>query len=83
MYEGTRLVAEEMNKAMKILDEIKGLMYKFGKIGLDRYTHIVPFEMSRDVRQLLDQSGINWKLAGSDGESQLITIFIPERYRKK
>ena len=83
MYEGTQLVAEDMNKAMKKLDEIKSIMNTFGKIGLDRFTYIVPVEISRDVRQLLDQHGINWKLAGSDGESQDITVFIPERYRKK
>ena len=83
MYEGTQLVAEDMNKAMKKLDEIKSIMNTFGKIGLDRFTYIVPAEISRDVRQLLDQNGINWKLAGSDGESQDITVFIPERYRKK
>lgn len=84
MYDQTgRIAAKTMNKAMEKIDEITNIMSTFGKIGLDRFTYIIPLEISRDVRQLLDQAGINWKLAKSDEESHDITIFIPERYRKK
>lgn len=84
MYEQQGIMAaKNMNEAMTKIDEITNIMSTFGKIGLDRFTYIIPIEISRDVRQLLDQAGIDWKLAKSDTASHDITIFIPERYRKK
>ena len=75
------MVVKHMNEALKKLDEIVSIMQTFSKIGINRFTYIIPQDYSQDVRQLLDQRGIEWKLASSDEDSQDIMIFIPERMR--
>ena len=76
------MIGDHMNEAMKKVDEIMNVMQTFSKIGIDRFTYIIPQDYSRDVRQILDQKGIDWKLAGSDAGNHDITVFIPERMRK-
>ena len=58
------MVVKHMNEALKKLDEITNIMQTFSKIGIDHFTYIIPREYSRDVRQLLDQRGIEWKQIG-------------------